>query len=702
MPKGTIGLSLVQRNMAVVGLNENLEVVPWIPQEKSIYLLKMKLEVDFLVRNRDSNLNENFKIKDLINVFHQFNHQCFTLGQALAIDIGGINLVCKVVEVDVVDPETIANAAKQNPAQARRGSRGIFMKATSLAFTKPSESSIKLISEGTETEDVSMETNHIFRTDFSWEKLGIGGLDEELATVFRRAFASRIFPSSLVAKMGIKHVRGMLLYGPPGTGKTLIARQIGQLLNGKEPKIVSGPEILNKFVGQSEENVRLLFKDAEDEYKKKGDDSQLHIIIFDEIDAICKARGSRGDSTGVGDSVVNQLLSKIDGVNSLNNILVIGMTNRKDMIDEALIRPGRLEVQMEIGLPEQDGRLQILRIHTAKMKSSNLLAEDVNLQDIAVRTKNYSGAEIEGLVKCAASFAFERQLDPNQIGKALNVQNVRLTKPDFDRALEEIKPAFGVSGPEFENCIRYGMYRYGPGFDKLVQTCQDFISQVKNSPKTPLLTVLLEGHSGTGKTALAAHMALQSAFPFIKLISPEQFVGFTESAKVSALRTVFENSSKSPLSMIVIDDIERILEYVKIGPRFSNVVLQALMVLLKKPPTKGKKLIVFGTTSSIDFLKDVELSESFDAIMSVPALSSVDELSKVLSQLGLFKSKDIEKIVKSVGGNSQIGIKKLLLLIEMAKQGVDFETDTDAFTNRFMTLLLQHSVSTKESFLHFN
>jgi vesicle-fusing ATPase len=132
---------------------------------------------------------------------------------------------------------------------------------------------------------------------------------------------------------------GLLLYGPPGTGKTLIARQIGKTLNAREPKIVNGPELLNKFVGQSEENTRKIFADAEKEYKEKGDASGLHIIIFDELDAVCKQRGSGSSGgTGVGDNIVNQLLTKLDGVDQLNNILLIGMTNRKDLIDEALLR----------------------------------------------------------------------------------------------------------------------------------------------------------------------------------------------------------------------------------------------------------------------------------------------------------------------------------------------------------------------------
>ena len=123
-----------------------------------------------------------------------------------------------------------------------------------------------------------------------------------------------------------------------------ICRQIGKMLNATEPKIVNGPEILDKYVGEAEKNIRNLFIDAEADEARLGSNSPLHIIIFDEIDAICKKRGSVAGSSGVNDTVVNQLLSKIDGVDTLNNILVIGMTNRPDMIDEALTRPGRLEV----------------------------------------------------------------------------------------------------------------------------------------------------------------------------------------------------------------------------------------------------------------------------------------------------------------------------------------------------------------------
>lgn len=174
------------------------------------------------------------------------------------------------------------------------------------------------------------------------------------------------------------------------------------------------------------------------QYKQKGEESGLHIIIFDELDAICKQRGTSSGSTGVGDTVVNQLLSKVraealsrliihltscfpqmDGVDQLNNILIIGMTNRIDMIDEALLRPGRLEVHMEISLPDERGRLQILNIHTAKMRENKVMERDVSLEELANLTKNFSGAEISGLVKSATSFAFNRHVKVCVYGKVL-------------------------------------------------------------------------------------------------------------------------------------------------------------------------------------------------------------------------------------------------------------------------------------------
>lgn len=502
----------------------------------------------------------------------------------------------------------------------------------------------------------------VVRPDWRFDQMGIGGLNEEFSDIFRRAFASRVFPPEVVKRLGIKHVRGILLYGPPGTGKTLLARQIGKMLNGREPKVVNGPEILNKFVGQSEENIRSLFEEAEAEAIARGDRSSLHIIIFDEIDAICPPRGTRG-GTGVADTVVNQLLSKIDGVQGLNNILVIGMTNRKDMIDEALLRSGRLEVHMEIGLPDEAGRAQILAIHTEQMRKSEAL-ENVDLDEIAALTKNFTGAELEGLIKSASSFALQRQIDPENPTKPLDPESIHVTREDFQNALSECKPALGVSDEDLKSCTPNGMISFH-GFAEVEERGRKFIRQVERSSKTTGLSILLEGASGTGKTALAAKLALESGFPFIRLVRAEMFSGFTEMSKCQALRRIFEDAYKSPSSIIILDEIERILDYVAIGPRFSNHVLQTILVYCKRPPPPGHRLMILTTTSQVEVLDQMGALPVFNTILKAPFVRPED-IPQILDVWDYGQEEDHQRIKRKMG--VVIPIKNLLMTVELARQ----------------------------------
>lgn len=478
---------------------------------------------------------------------------------------------------------SMEKSSGEAPTLSDPRARGIVTRQTVMNFFKDARSDIKL--KGSNRRPAA---NSIVQPNFKFEDMGIGGLDTEFSAIFRRAFASRIFPPGLVDKLGIQHVRGILLFGPPGTGKTLIARQIGKMLNAREPKVINGPEVLNKYVGQSEENIRKLFADAEKEYKEKGDESGLHIIIFDELDAVCKQRGSgAGGGTGVGDSVVNQLLSKLDGVDQLNNILLIGMTNRMDMIDEALLRPGRLEVHMEISLPDEHGRAQILNIHTAKMRDNKVMDRDVDLLELARQTKNFSGAEIQGLVKAASSFAFSRHVKVGTMaGITDDVVNMKVKRDDFMNALEEVKPLFGVAEEELESRLRGGIIHYSPNIESILDQGRRFVRQVRTEKSTPLQSILLYGPSGSGKTALAAKIALDSEYPYIKLVSPHSMLGMSEMQKVQQLDKIFRDAYKSPMSIIVIDEIELLFDWVPIGPRFSNNVLVALKSLLGQEPPK--------------------------------------------------------------------------------------------------------------------
>ncbi|KAF2495115.1 AAA-domain-containing protein [Lophium mytilinum] len=670
---GEIGLTNEQRTWAAItlGPQDFVSVEPYVAFSDggASYLGALEVEAGYASARKTTDVP--YDQDELAAQFiKNFQNQILAPGQILLMDVKSIYLRLTIRTTQLVNLAREKDDGLPPETQTDPRARGILTKHTKIDFFKDAKSDLKL-----KASNRRPATNSIVQPGFKFEDMGIGGLDTEFSAIFRRAFASRIFPPGLVEKLGIQHVRGILLYGPPGTGKTLIARQIGKMLNAREPKVINGPEVLNKYVGQSEENIRKLFADAEKEYKEKGDESGLHIIIFDELDAVCKQRGSSGGGTGVGDSVVNQLLSKLDGVDQLNNILLIGMTNRMDMIDEALLRAGRLEVHMEISLPDESGRAQILKIHTTKMRNNNIMAPDVNLEELARMTKNFSGAEISGLVKAASSFAFSRHIKVGTMA-AINedVVNMKVSREDFMHALDEVKPLFGAAEEELSRRILGDIVHYSRHIEDILEEGRLFINQVRKDESSPVLSVALHGPPGSGKTALAASMSMDSGFPFIKLLSPEDMVGYSEMQKVQQIEKTFRDAYKSPLSVIVIDDIEILLDWVPIGPRFSNSVLQALKTLLKKQPPKDRRLLIFATTSQRSVLHQLQLV--FNAQIVVPNVNTQEELAHVLRHSGVFSDRDQQQAITEIQemtGSTEVGvgIKQILEGIRTAKQDKD-------------------------------
>ncbi|XP_033209339.1 vesicle-fusing ATPase 1-like [Belonocnema kinseyi] len=664
--RGTVGFSLLQRKWATLSLLQEIEVRPYNFNSTSnaACVCNIVLEVDFLMKKATT--LEPYDTDQMAKDFLlQFSGQAFTVGQMLPFQFLDKKVLGVVVKsIEAVDLLTASSGQNVKPKNIKIGR---CLGDTVIQFEKAVNSTLNLVGKSMG----KMVRQSIINPDWNFEDMGIGGLDKEFTDIFRRAFASRLLSADIVAKLNFKHVKGILLYGPPGTGKTLMARQIGKMLNAKEPKIVNGPQILDKYVGESEANVRRLFADAEEEEKKLGPNSGLHIIIFDEIDAICKSRGSVGGNTGVHDTVVNQLLSKIDGVEQLNNILVIGMTNRRDMIDEALLRPGRLEIQLEISLPDEKGRLQILNIHTSKMRDHNKLSPDVDLKELAALTKNFSGAEIEGLVRAAQSTAMNKlvkvtnkvEVDPEAMEK------FTVNRGDFLYSLEnDVKPAFGTNDDCLDRLLLKGIITWGKPVADILTEANFCIEQMLAAEGPALISVLLEGPRKSGKTALAAQIAKNTNFPFIKVCTSEDMIGFSEPAKCSGVEKVFTAAYRSQLSCIVVDNIERFLDYGPIGPKYSNLMLQTLSLLLNKKPPRDRKLLIIGTTSRKQVLDDLEMLSDFKIILHVPNLSSPNDLLSVLEEVDLFSKEELANLhAKLQGRRAYIGIEVLLDIIDRVR-----------------------------------
>jgi len=663
IPRGQLGFGKVSRQWAVLSLGQDVSVAPYTFDLEKNCVSTLTVEVEFYIKKNTTGASFDTDSMTL-DFCSQFANLAVSQDQPFVFRFEDKPLLSvRVKEIEASDLRKVRDGEV-----SRYNLRcGVLLPNTAVIWHKAEGSDIKLTGKCR----AKMERQSIINPNWDFSTMGIGGLDEEFNAIFRRAFASRVFPPEVMEQLGCSHVKGILLHGPPGTGKTLMARQIGKMLNAKDPKIINGPEIFNKYIGESEKNIRELFLEAEEDEKRLGVNSPLHIIIFDEIDAICKKRGSEHGMSGVNDTVVNQLLSKIDGVDRLNNILVIGMTNRPDMIDEALTRPGRLEVQVEIGLPREDGRVQILHIHTSVMKQNNKLGEDVNMAELAALTKNFSGAELEGLVRAAQSCALNRlvKADGGVSVDTEAVEQLRISRADFMHALDnDIKPALGSAQDLLEGFLARDIIHWSPGVAEILEDGRLAVQQA-TAGGAGLVSILLEGAPNAGKSALAASIARDSGFPFIKICSPENMIGFTESAKCMTIRKIFDDAYKSSVSCVLVDNIERLIDYGPIGPRYSNMTLQALLVLLKKLPPKGRKLLIVATTSRKHVLDELEMLSAFTDVLHVPNLSRAEHLASVAHNSGVLSEAGVQQLQSQLGGRTaNIGVKKLLGLLDLVAQ----------------------------------
>jgi len=496
------------------------------------------------------------------------------------------------------------------------------MSSTNHPFMRSPGQAIPLIAVDTEPEGVCLiteDTDVELREEpiSGFEKTGggityedIGGLQQEIQRVREMVELPMKHPQ-IFKKLGIEPPQGVLLHGPPGTGKTLLAKAVANETSASFFSI-AGPEIISKYYGESEQQLREIFEDAKDESPS--------IIFIDELDSIAP---KREDVTGeVERRVVAQLLTMMDGLETRGQVIVIAATNRVDSVDPALRRPGRFDREIEIGVPDEVGRKEILQIHTRGMP----LSDDVGLDRLADETHGFVGADIESLTKEAAMKALRRylpeiDLDEEDIPPSL-IDRMIVKRDDFASALAEVEPS---AMREVLVELPKVTWEDVGGLDEAQQ-------QVKEAVEWPLRTpekfermgveapkgVLLYGPPGTGKTLMAKAVANETNANFISVRGPQllsKWVGESE----KAIRQTFRKARQVAPTVIFFDELDSLAPSrgQDMGNNVSERVVNQLLTELDGLE-EMENVMVIGATNRPDMIDPALIrSGRFDRLVMI-------------------------------------------------------------------------------------
>jgi transitional endoplasmic reticulum ATPase len=436
--------------------------------------------------------------------------------------------------------------------------------------------------------NISTETSVDRKVRVTYEE--VGGLRQEVKAM-REIVELPLKHPELFARLGIEPHSGILLYGPPGCGKTLLAKVMASESEANMFPI-NGPEIMNKYYGETEAKLRDIFKEAKD--------NSPSIIFIDEIDAIApKREEAYGD---VEKRVVAQLLALMDGLNDRGNVIVLGATNRPDSVDPALRRPGRFDREFEISVPNEDGRQEILEIHTRGMP----ISEDIDLKDLSSELHGYTGADIKSLCREAALKSIRRyipeiDLETEKIPSEV-LQSMQIKLIDFYDAMHEVVPTamreFYVERPKV-------WWHDVGGLDEVKKSLSDNLIMAMKEPGKftkmgirPPKGALIYGPPGCGKTLLGRALATETGANMILVRGPEilsKWLGESE----KAVREIFRKAKSSSPCVVIFDELDSIAKY-KSGGGSSETILSQLLTEIEEGISS--RVVVIGITNRPDVL----------------------------------------------------------------------------------------------------
>ena len=469
----------------------------------------------------------------------------------------------------------------------------------------------------------------------------IGGLGVETSAM-REIVELPLRHPELFARLGVEPHSGVLLYGPPGCGKTLLAKVIASESDANM-YLINGPEIMNKYYGETEARLREIFKEAKD--------NSPSIIFIDEIDAIApKREEAYGD---VEKRVVAQLLALMDGLTERGNVIVLGASNRPDSVDPALRRPGRFDREMEISVPNADGRLEILHIHTRGMP----LSDDIDLKNLATELHGYTGADIKSLCRESAIKAIRRYLPEidleNERIPSKMLQSMEIKLRDFYNAMHEVVP---TAMREFYVERAKVWWKDVGGLDYAKKTLEDNMITSINDPSKftkmgikPPKGVLLYGPPGCGKTILARALAAECGANMILVRGPEilsKWVGESE----KAIREIFRKAKTSAPCIIIFDELDSLAKSrtSEEGNR-GETILSQMLTEMEEGGTS--RIIIVGITNRPDLIDNSMLRTGrLDIVLFIqpPDEKGRLEIIKILTEkMPLTSDVDLDEIAVS-------------------------------------------------------